>query len=162
MMKWKKIVFAIAICLLYIPMVFMAVNTFFPKTSVNECYTPYRSGPVMPEKASETQMNEYNAKIAEYDAAIMKCNNSFEIERKHYDSWKFIVIMVLNILVALVMLLNIDKSVIFGLFFGVIITAFTATIRYMESSSIVGFILLVCLFGMVVYFVNSRGRNEKE
>ena len=154
-MNWKKIVFAVAICLLYIPMVFMAVTTFFPKTPVNECYMDYKY-PVIAEgkEVNQTQLDEYNREMRE-------CELSFESERTKYDGWKFIVMIILNIIAAFVMLLNIDKSIIFGLFFGVTITAFTATIRYMESRSVIGFGLLVVLFGIIIYFVNSR-KNDSQ
>jgi len=52
-----------------------------------------------------------------------------------------------------------DKSIIFGLFFGVVITAFSATINYMESRSVIGFALLVFLFGLIIYFVNRLSKD---
>lgn len=149
MMDWKKIVFAIAICLLYIPLVFMAVNTFFPKTPTNECYMEYPYPAAAEKVANQTQMDEYYRQARE-------CDNAFMAEQTRYDGWKFIVVMIINIIAAFLMLLEIDKSIIFGLFFGVTITAFTATLRYMESRSVLGFCLLVVLFGVIVYFVNSR------
>lgn len=152
MKDWRKIVFAIAICLLYIPMVYMGVNTFFPKTPRDTCYDT--SVPMkMQENATDEQWIEYNRKMTE-------CENSYQDEREKYDGWKFIVIMIINIVFAFVMLLNLDKSIIFGLFFGVVITAFTATIRYIESRTIIGFFLLIVLFGIIIYFVNSM-RNKK-
>ena len=48
---------------------------------------------------------------------------------------------------------------LFVLFFGVVITAFSATIGYMESRSIPGFILLVLLFGIIIYFVSTRAKK---
>ncbi|OIO62734.1 hypothetical protein COY26_00040 [Candidatus Woesearchaeota archaeon CG_4_10_14_0_2_um_filter_33_10] len=152
-MDWKKIVFAIAICLIYIPMVFMAVTTFFPKTPVNECYVDYKY-PIAAEgkELNQTQLDEYNRNMRE-------CEISFESERTKYDGWKFIVIMIVNIIATLFMLMKLDKSIIFGLFFGVVITAFTATINYMESRSVIGFALLVFLFGLIIYFVNRLSKN---
>lgn len=153
MTDWKKIVFAIAICLLYISIVFMAVNTFFPEmSSMNECYRDFKV--ISPDgmEPNQTQMDESNNEMRD-------CEIAYEKERAQYDSWKFIVIMILNILAAFVMLLNIDKSIIFGLFFGVTITAFSATIRYINSRSVIGFGLLVLLFGIIIYFVNSKKDN---
>ena len=68
--------------------------------------------------------------------------------------------MIINIVFAFVMLLNLDKSIIFGLFFGVVITAFIATIRYIDSRTIPGFVLLVVLFGIIIYFVNSMKKKK--
>ena len=152
-MDWKKIVFAIAICLIYIPMVFMAVTTFFPKTPVNECYVDYKY-PIAAEgkELNQTQLDEYNRNMRE-------CEISFESERTKYDGWKFIVIMIVNIIATLFMLMKFDKSIIFGLFFGVVITAFSATINYMESRSVIGFALLVFLFGLIIYFVNRLSKD---
>ncbi len=153
-MDWKKIVFAIAICLIYIPMVFMAVNTFFPKAPVNECYIDYKYPVIAAEnkEINQTQLDEYNRKIRE-------CEISFDSERTKYDGWKFIVIMIVNIIATLFMLMKFDKSIIFGLFFGVVITAFSATINYMESRSVIGFALLVFLFGLIIYFVNRLSKD---
>ena len=151
MMEWRKVVFAIAICLLYIPMVFMAVNTFFPDAPTNDCYMRY-SYPMPAAVGKDVPQAEVN----DYQRQMNVCEQTFQAEQKKYDGWKFIVIMVINILAAFVMLLNIEQSIIFGLFFGVTITAFSATIRYIEARSLIGFGLLVVLFGLIIYFVNSR------
>ena len=42
--KWKQIIFAIAIALLFIPMVYLGVNTFFPASPIEDCYD--RSPPI--------------------------------------------------------------------------------------------------------------------
>jgi hypothetical protein len=144
--SWKKTFFGLAICLLYIPMVFMAVNTFFPKISDNACYESSYSYPV-PEKLNETEMALREAKMRE-------CYKLFEAEQIKYDGWKLILIMIINIVAASVILLNLEKSVRYGLFFGIVITAFAATIRYINSRSIPGFVLLVFLFGFIIYLVN--------
>jgi hypothetical protein len=150
-MDWKKIVFAVAISLLYIPMVFMAVNTFFPKTPVNTCYS-YRPYPIG-ENITDAERDKYNQEMQE-------CQEKYDEQKTKYDGWKFIVIMVINIIASLFMLMKLDKSIIFGLFFGVVITAFTATINYMQSRSVFGFILLVLLFGLIIYFVNKLGKEK--
>ena len=147
-MDWKKIVFAIAICLLYIPMVFMAVNTFFPETPKNTCRNFYPVDKNMTVLQSE-----------QYNQDMQECEENYDEQRTKYDGWKFIVIMIINIIAALFMLMKLDKSIIFGLFFGIVITAFTATINYMESRSIIGFALLVFLFGLIIYFVNRMSKN---
>lgn len=155
-MEWKPVVFALAICLLYIPMVFMAVNTFFPKEPYNDCYNKY------PYPAPAEGKAENRTLVEEYSRKMMECERAWLEEKTRYDGWKFIVVMVINILAALLMLLNLDKSIIFGLFFGVVITAFSATWRYMDSRSVVGFILLLVLFGIIIYFVNSRREILKD
>lgn len=151
-MDWKRIVFAIAICLIYIPMVFMAVNTFFPKVSYNTCYYPKE----IPVAVGTLNQSELDAQYRE----MQECEQNYSVEREKYDGWKFIAIMILSIVAALVMLLKLDKSIVLGLFLGVVITALVATIRYMESRSIPGFILLVILFVLIIFFVNIK-RKEK-
>lgn len=147
-MDWKKIVFAIAICLIYIPMVFMAVNTFFPQTPRNACYELY------PIERNLTEPSK-----VEYNEEMRQCEEDYREQRTKYDGWKFIVIMIISIIAAFVMLIKLDKSIIFGLFFGVVITAFTATINYMESRSVIGLALLVFLFGLIIYFVNRMSKD---
>ena len=143
--SWKKTFFGLAICILYIPMVFMAVNTFFPKITDN-CYGSVYASPVL-EKINDTDM-------ALHDAQMRECEKSFEAEVAKYDSWKLILIMIINIIAASVLLLNLDKSIRYGLFFGVVIAAFAATIRYGGSRSMLGFALLVCLFAFIICLVN--------
>jgi multidrug transporter EmrE-like cation transporter len=150
-MDWRRIVFAIAICLIYIPLVFMAVNTFFPATPENQCYLSYKPYPAGAEPTP--------AEIDAQNAEMRQCDTDYRATQQMYDGWKFIVIMIVNIVAAFVMLLKMDMSVIYGLFFGVVITAFASTIRYMESRSIPGFCLLVFLFALIIFFVNSR-KNE--
>jgi uncharacterized protein (DUF983 family) len=152
-MEWKKIVFAIAISLLYIPIVFMAVNTFFPETPRNTCYS------IKPFPVGESE-NIIDAEREQYNQEMQECQEKYDEQRTKYDGWKFIAIMVINIIAALFMLMKVDKSIIFGLFFGVVITAFTAAINYMQSRSVVGFILLVFLFGLIVYFVNILSKEK--
>jgi hypothetical protein len=148
--SWKKTFFGLAICLLYIPMVFMAVNTFFPKitdTCYDSVYTSRVIASPVPEKLNETEM-------ALREAEMRECYKLFEAEQIKYDGWKLILIMIINIVAASLILLNLEKSVRYGLFFGIVITAFAATIRYINSRSIPGFVLLVFLFGFIIYLVN--------
>jgi len=95
----------------------------------------------------------------EYNQDMRECEENYDKQKTKYDSWKFIVIMIISIIAAFVMLIKLDKSIIFGLFFGVVITAFTATINYMESRSVIGFALLVFLFGLIIYFVNRMSKD---
>ena len=140
-----KFVFAIAICLLYIPMVFMAVKTFFPEIPDNDCY-------------AARPLVETNESIKASEE-MRECEQAYEKEREKYDGWKFIFIMIVNIIATFVMLFKLEASIVYGLFFGVVITAFSATIRYMESRSIPGFALLVILFGMIIYFISSKKKK---
>ncbi|NTV23713.1 MAG: hypothetical protein HGA85_05045 [Nanoarchaeota archaeon] len=147
-MEWKKVVFGLAVCLLYIPMVFMAVNTFFPKTPENTCYLSY------PYKYGAPENLTYEQQQAR-DEEMRLCDSKYQEERTRYDGWKFIIIMIINIIASAVLLINLDKSIRYGLFFGIVIAAFAGTMGYMESRSAVGFGLLVVLFIFVVYLINS-------
>jgi hypothetical protein len=153
---WRKIVFAIAIALLFIPMVFLGVNTFFPKEPANTCYN--NMFPVAPKEGPLTQEEQaqYNADQQKYNEEQQVCQTAWDAARIQYDGMKYIVIMIICIIASFTMLLNLDKSIIYGLFFGVVITAFSGTIAYIQARSIVGFILMVVLFILIIVWVQRE------
>jgi hypothetical protein len=154
-MKSNWIVFAIAITLIFVPMVFLGVNTFFPKEpNGSECnyITPMKS----------CTINATDACLKEQEAAnqkSMECYNRLEEERTRYDGLKYITIMVICLIASFVMLTRLDKSILYGLFAGVVLSAFIGTIRYISARSILGFGLLVLLFIVVIYFI-QRDRKK--
>lgn len=153
--NWKKIVFALAIALLYIPLVFLGVNTFFPEDPVNDCYKFQL--PVNCKEAENVTVCE-QASLEDQEEMNL-CYEEYENERQKHDGNKYVVLMLICVITSFVMLMSLDKSVKYGLFIGVVITAFSGTMQYIESRSLIGFILMVVLFVVIIYFVQ---RNSKK
>ena len=146
MTNWKHIVFTLAITFLFVPMVYLGVNTFFPESPSNTCY----------EKVPRPE-----AEFSEEHAIQMReCQDNWQKERTKHDGGKYITIIIICILASLVMLVPLDKSITYGLFLGVVVTAFTGTIRYLDSRSKAGFVLMVFLFGMVIYFIHRTASQK--
>lgn len=145
--NWKKVIFAIAIALLYIPMVYLGINTFFPDTPTDRCYEAVPVPRCLPEDEGCLQKEQLSSKERQ------DCYDKQQQEKREYEGKKYIVLMIICLLTSLIMLTKIEQSVIYGLFFGVVITAFTGTIRYIDSKSMIGFFLMVALFLIIILFV---------
>lgn len=148
--NWKKVIFAIAIMLLYVPMVYLGVNTFFPDFDQDDCYGRVASPTCKFDAEGCAETLEKN-RIEQNE-----CYKEYRSNKNAYEGNKYIVIMIITLITSFVMLANLDKSIIYGLFFGVIITAFTGTIRYIDSKSIIGFALMVTLFITIIVFIQKR------
>ncbi len=167
-MDYSKITYTLVIVLLYIPLVFMGANVFFPKFTGSESY--YSDGrdcygygygkypaPVRPEQ-EQTPISQ--ARQAEIDACVKQQEverKAFETEKLRYESFKYVFIVVINIIALLIALfITLKDSIVIGLFLGSVVTTFIATIRYFETKSKIGFALLVIMFALTVYFINRR------
>jgi len=151
---WRKIIFALAISLLFIPMVYLGINTFFPEgPDFDDCYAEVRLPCEPGDEACYEQNTAQNKENRE-------CMQAYEKERTKYDSGKYIALMIICVIASFVMLIKLDKSIIYGLFFGVVITAFSGTMQYMGARSLIGFILMVCLFILIIYFVQRERKNS--
>lgn len=148
--EWRKVVFAIAISLLFVPMVYLGVNTFFPAEPQNTCYPRFIAPPCKEEESACWERQRAT------DMEMQDCQLAWEQERKRYEGGKYIVIMLISIAASLVMLLRLEKSIVYGLFFGVVITAFTGTLRYIDARSVFGFGLMVALFALIIAFVQRE------
>jgi|GEM_PF-1270381 len=166
-MNWTKLLYVLIIVLLYVPMVFLGANVFFPQyTGMNsyynepfqDCYVknPYPAGGI--EKLNETER-------AVIDSAQRKCqeeNNAvqrkWEEGKNAYEGNKYVVVTVFNLLILLIALFVplLQDSVIMGLFLGSIVATFGATIRYFDTNSKIGFSILVLTFFIVLYFINKK------
>lgn len=155
-MEKKKIIFSIAICLLFIPMVYLGVNTFYPIDYGEE--SCYRKA-MLDCKFNESGCMEQNDK---YTIEEQACVQKMQSERRTQESYRYITLVIICIISALITLLNFEKSINYGIFFGVVITAFTATIRYIDSRSKTGFFLMVLLFIIVVLFIQRQRDDEKK
>src|SRR3989338_11198374 len=89
MMNWTKLLYVLMIVLLYVPMVFLGANVFFPQyTGSNayhqgpymDCYGKY-SYPASPEKVSAAELEA----ITENQR---KCNEDFQKEQQEFEQAK--------------------------------------------------------------------------
>lgn len=164
-MNWSKLLYSLIIVLLYVPMVFVGANVFFPKYTgtdsyyhgTEDCYLKYPSP--APEKALAV---EQSTAIAEKQAQCQKefyaGQQKWEQEKLVYEGTKYVFITLFNlvILVIAVFLPFLKNSVALGLFLGSVFATFGATIRYFDTRSKIGFILLVITFIVVIFFINRK------
>lgn len=170
-MNWTKLIYVLIIVLLYIPMVFLGANIFFPEyTGENSYYkgyymeTPY---PMTSEKLNETQMREYNAAQQKINEENEQKRMEWEAKKNAYEGNKYVIITIFNLIVLLGALFipRIQDSVVMGLFLGSVATTFGATIRYFETKSKIGFVILLLTFIAAIYFINRKKDtflNKKE
>lgn len=151
--NWKKIIFAIAIAILFIPMVYLGINTFFPDMPSDRCIEAVPL--VRCDPADDSCSNKEQVKSVERQ----DCYEQYRNDRRDYEGNKYIALMIICLLTSFVMLLKLDPSIIYGLFFGVVITAFTGTLRYIDSRSKIGFFLMVVLFVVIILFVHKTRKR---
>ncbi len=151
-MEWNRIVFSIIITLLYVPLVFMGANVSFPDMHYpvyNECYQPK----AMPVRAvDESNTIEYENCQREYQKKV----ENFEKEKRKYDSWKYLSIVLFSLIImGITLFVRLNDSIMYGLFAGATIATFMATIIYFSTRSRLGFSVLVLVFIATLYFVNK-------
>ena len=165
-MAWNKLLYVFIIALIYVPMVFLGANVFFPKyTGVNsyyhgpyqDCYQKYPS-PERPETLLEAQRLKLADDQQKCNEEFQKAQQQWEEEKRAYDSQKYVFIAFFNLIIlgGALFLRKLENSVILGLFAGSVIATFAATISYFQTNSRIGFGLLVLTFLAVVYFVHKK------
>lgn len=165
-MQWTKLLYVLIIALIYVPMVFLGANVFFPKYTgadsyyhgpYQDCYQkyPYSERPDTLAEAERLKVAEDQQKCNE---EFQKAQQAWEEEKRAYDSWKYVFIAFFNLIILMgaLFIQKLDDSVILGLFVGSIIATFAATISYFQTNSRLGFGLLVLTFIAVVYFVHRK------
>ena len=159
-MNWTKLLYVLMIVLLYIPMVFLGANVFFPEYTGTDSYYPYYekcARPVLLDNATDAEreaLNEANDKCFEESRAAEK---QWREEKNAYEGWKYVYIAIFNLIVLLIALLvTMQDSVVMGLFLASIGSTFGATLRYFDSRSKIGFMVLVVIFFAMVYFINKK------
>ncbi len=166
-MNWTKLLYMLIIVLLYIPMVFLGANVFFPKfTGMNsyynepfqDCYVknPYPAGGI--EKLNDTERERIDAAQRECQEKNNEVQRKWETEKNAYEGNKYVVVTIFNLVVLLIALFVplLQDSVVMGLFMGSICATFGATMRYFETNSKVGFGILVLTFFIVLFFINKK------
>src|SRR3989338_11505356 len=161
-MNWNKVVFAIIIILLYIPLVFMGTNILFPKYDYGDfpiykdCYGGPRAVPV--EQADNVTTAEFEKCQQEEQHKQM----NFQREKNKYDGWKYLAIVLFNLVVVLITLfIKFNDSIMYGLFIGATVSTFISTVIYFTTRSKIGFGVLVLVFIATLYFITRMIKKEK-
>lgn len=153
-MEKIKIIYSLIIIILYVPLVFLGANVFFPKYSgqnsyyqFDDCYKPIPADKalILNETAQQECSKAQNLRSQE-----------FQKEKDKYESRKYIAITIFNLLILVIMLfLFLDNSILLGLFAGSTIATFTATIMFFTTNSKVGFVILLLIFIATIYIINK-------
>lgn len=165
-MNWTKLLYVLMIVLIYVPMVFLGANVFFPEyTGTNsyyhgpypDCYQKYPY-PEKPETVSETERLAIDENQRECQTELQQQQEKFEREKLAYDGNKYVYIALFNLAILLLALFlpKLQDSVTMGLFLGSIATTFGATIYYFGTRSKIGFVFLIVTFFAMLYFINKK------
>ncbi len=165
-MNWIKLLYVLVIALLYVPMVFLGANVFFPKYTgsesyfhpTKECYPRYAPSEKLSPAEQQQIAEEQQVKIEQCLAEQRQAELAWEKERGEYDGIKYMAITAFNLVILIIVLFTTFKdAVIMGLFIGTVVATFGATIRYWDyARTRIGFTLLLVMFFAVLYFVNKR------
>ncbi|MBW2965024.1 hypothetical protein KY363_06210 [Candidatus Woesearchaeota archaeon] len=163
-MNWTKLLYVLMIVLLYIPMVFLGANVFFPEYTGQDSYYNYRDCIYPAPVVSGNMTAEDKAAMDASTKSYTECNDkNREAERQWnskknaYEGWKYVYIALFNLAVLLLALfVTMQDSIVMGLFLASISSTFGSTMRYFDSRSKIGFIVLVVIFFTMVYFINRK------
>jgi len=168
MVNWVKLLYVLVIALLYVPMVFLGANVFFPKyTGTDSYFRGYEDCNmkyVIPEVKTPEQQKMAEAQqqqITQCNAAQRIAEQQWNDARNEYNGLKYAGITAFNLVILLIVLFaSLADTVIMGIFFGTVAAAFGATISYWEyARTKVGFILMLVTFFVVIWFVNRRAKS---
>jgi uncharacterized membrane protein len=148
-------------------MTFLGANVFFPKyTGTNsyyrmpydDCYMKYPYPDPAAKNITEEQRQQLTENQRTCQEANMEKERVWQEEKNAYEGNKYVVVTLFNLAVLLFALfvpLLLD-SVVMGLFLGSIAATFGATIRYFDSNSKIGFVIVVVTFFAMIYFINKK------
>ncbi|MEK6950264.1 MAG: hypothetical protein AABX13_00890 [Nanoarchaeota archaeon] len=182
-MNWITSLYVLLIVLVYVPMVFLGANVFFPKYTGSDTYYQgfddcYRKHPYPTEadKLSETQRQALEEQQQQCAKEQKAQQDHFEQEKQAYEGQKYVLITLFNLAILLLALFlpspkektektpkaspqeapPQQESIVLGLFAGSIAATFGATIRYFDTNSKLGFVILVIIFLGMLYFIYKR------
>lgn len=168
-MNWTKLLYVLMIVLLYVPMVFLGANVFFPQYTGSNAYYPgqymdcYGKYPytASPEKVSSAELEVITENQRKCNEEFQKEQQAFEQAKLSYEGRKYVFISLFNLAILLLALFlpKLQDSVNMGLFMGSIAATFGATIRYFDTKSKIGFIILLVTFLAMLYFINYKRDN---
>ena len=169
MANWTKLLYVLVIALLYVPMVFLGSNVFFPKFTgsdsyfrgTEECYPRFAPSDKLPLEEQQRISDEQQQQINACQERMREQERIFNEERSVYNGWKYAFITGFNLIILLLILfIAFTDAVTIGIFFGTVVTAFAATVTYWEyARTKLGFILMLITFFVVLYVVNKRART---
>lgn len=152
-MKVSRYIYAGIILLIYIPLVFMGANVFFPKYTGAESYYSYEECNLPQPVGQEVKTNEC---FREQE----KNRIAFEKEKNNYNVRKYLFVVIFSLISLIVIsLIKIEDVIKLGIFSGATISTFVSTLMYFNTKSKIGFSVLVLIFILVVYYIN---KNKKE
>ncbi len=168
-MNWTKLLYVLMIVLLYVPMVFLGANVFFPQYTgsnayyqgpYHDCYGRYPY-PANPEKVATAELQEITENQRKCNEEFQKAQQEFEQAKLSYEGRKYVFISLFNlgILLLALFLPKLQDSVTMGLFMGSIAATFGGTVRYFDTKSKIGFLILVVTFFAMLYFINRKKEN---
>ncbi|MBS3169022.1 hypothetical protein J4210_00930 [Candidatus Woesearchaeota archaeon] len=161
-MNWTKLIYVLIIVLLYVPMVFVGANVFFPKYTGSEAWFNGHADCTqkfaIPEKVDDTERGKISQQQQECWEEYNAQQLVWEKEKLTYEGKKYVFITLFNLLVLLSVLFlpKLQDSVTMGLFLGSVAATFGATIRYFDTRSKIGFALLVLTFVAALFFINHK------
>ncbi len=169
MANWIKLLYVLVIALLYVPMVFLGANVFFPKFTgtesywrgAEECYPQYAPNAQMTAEEQKTMTAEQQAKTNECLAKQRVAEQAWNEERNVYNGWKYSLITGFNLVIlVLAILLPLTDAVLMGVFIGTVVTAFAATVSYWDyARTKLGFVLMLVTFFVVLWIVNKQAKK---
>ena len=179
MVDWTKFFYVLIIAVIYVPMVFLGANVFFPKYTGTDSYYQYKNCPYddcyqkFQYKAgiSDTERAALDIQVAACQktasAASEQCNKEnndaqviWQKEKNQYESWKFVLVVSFSLVVLLIAaFLIMSDSVMMGLFLGSVVSTLISTIQYFYTNSKIAFAVLVVLFAFMLVFISKRKGN---
>jgi hypothetical protein len=155
-MDKTKVLFVLLVVLLYIPLVFIGVNTFYPDNPNYNDYYRYDTCYTYDNIEKPSVLNEtcYEEQLAEQKV--------YEQDRKNYEGTKYSLLILLNLLVlGIAMYVTLQGSVVVGLFLGAVLTTIISSFMYIESESKLGFLLLFVMFLSTIIFISKKSKIFK-
>jgi len=169
MVNWTKLLYVLVIALLYVPMVFLGSNVFFPKFTgsesyfrgTEECYPRFAPSDKLPLAEQQQVADRQQQQINECQARMREEEKIFNDERAVYNGWKYAGITGFNLLILLlIVFIAFTDAVTIGIFFGTVVTAVAATVSYWDyARTKIGFVLMLITFFVVLFIVNKRART---
>lgn len=160
--SWSKLVYTVIVIFLYVPLVFVGVQTFLPQ------YSDY-SYPLYKDCYAYVQYSEtdkcYDAKeqasiVEKRDQCVADQQaeqKAYDDAKRGYDTWKYVSVLAVAVLtLVLVMLIGFDAPIKIGFFVGSAAAVFISTMQYFDTRSIPAFIVLVVVFALVVFVIQKR------
>jgi len=153
-MKNAKYIYVGIVLLIYIPLVFMGANVFFPKYTGPNSYYQYKECALSVTPGEDRQIDQKC--IEEQEQKRIQ----FETEKNAYNANKYLFIVLIALVsLGIISLLKLDNSINLGVFLGAAITTFVSTLMYLQTASKLGFGVLVLVFILTVYCINKNKKS---